>query len=80
MHTSTCDEKRSSGEFPRGSNKQRMLWGHTAVRRRGLFLSLVIVKAEGITVVVENASAYDVIIVYDGSKNGGAPRFRVSKP
>jgi hypothetical protein len=36
-------------------------------------------KAEGITVVAENASAYDVIIVYDGRKNGGATRFRVPK-
>jgi hypothetical protein len=36
-------------------------------------------KAEGITVVAESASAYDVIVVYDGRKNGGATRFRISK-
>ena len=36
-------------------------------------------KAEGITAVTESASAYDVLIVYDGSKNGGATRFHVSK-
>ena len=36
-------------------------------------------KAEGITVVAESASVYEVIIVYDGSKNGGATRFRMPK-
>jgi uncharacterized protein DUF3616 len=37
-------------------------------------------KAEGIMVVAESASAYEVIIVYDGRKNGGATRFRIAKP
>jgi Protein of unknown function (DUF3616) len=36
-------------------------------------------KAEGITVVAESASVYEVIIVYDGSKNGDATRFRMPK-
>jgi hypothetical protein len=36
-------------------------------------------KAEGITVLKENAAAYEFIIVYDGMKEGDATRFRLSK-
>jgi hypothetical protein len=37
-------------------------------------------KAEGITVVQENESFYEFIIVYDSLEKGGAMRFRLTKP
>ncbi|MCP4409210.1 MAG: DUF3616 domain-containing protein [Gammaproteobacteria bacterium] len=37
-------------------------------------------KAEGITIVEEQTTTYEIIIVYDGIKNGSAQRFRVRKP
>ncbi|MEN8133716.1 MAG: DUF3616 domain-containing protein [Pseudomonadota bacterium] len=37
-------------------------------------------KAEGITVLGEQTTAYEIVIVYDGIKNGGAQRFKVRKP
>jgi hypothetical protein len=37
-------------------------------------------KAEGVTVLEESQMAYEVIIVFDGLKNGGAMRYRVMKP
>ena len=36
-------------------------------------------KAEGITVVAEDDARYEVLIVFDGLKNGGATRFRLPK-
>lgn len=37
-------------------------------------------KAEGLVVVSEVGPVYDLIVVYDGVSNGGATRFRVTKP
>jgi hypothetical protein len=37
-------------------------------------------KAEGITVLDESNTAYEVLIVFDGLKDGGATRYRVMKP
>jgi hypothetical protein len=37
-------------------------------------------KAEGVAVLEESNSAYEVLIVFDGVKNGGATRYRVAKP
>jgi hypothetical protein len=37
-------------------------------------------KAEGIALLKEADSAYEVLIVYDGLKDGGVTRFRISKP
>jgi len=36
-------------------------------------------KAEGVVVLEENDASYELIIVYDGAKNGGAQRFSVAK-
>ena len=36
-------------------------------------------KAEGVTVTLESADAYELIVVYDSRENGGATRFRASK-
>ena len=37
-------------------------------------------KAEGVAVLEENHAAYEVLIVFDGLKDGGATRYRVTKP
>jgi hypothetical protein len=37
-------------------------------------------KAEGLTVLDESNTAYEVLIVFDGLKDGGATRYRVMKP
>jgi hypothetical protein len=37
-------------------------------------------KAEGVAVLEESNSVYEVLIVFDGVKNGGATRYRVAKP
>jgi hypothetical protein len=37
-------------------------------------------KAEGVTVLEESDKAYEVLIVFDGLKDGGAMRYRVMKP
>jgi hypothetical protein len=37
-------------------------------------------KAEGVTLLKETDSAYELLIVYDGLKDGGPTRFRLSKP
>jgi hypothetical protein len=37
-------------------------------------------KAEGVTVLDESETAYEVLIVFDGLKDGGATRYRVMKP
>src|SRR5262249_20245462 len=37
-------------------------------------------KAEGLALLKETDFAYELLIVYDGLKDGGATRFRVSKP
>jgi len=36
-------------------------------------------KVEGVVVLEENDASYEIIIVYDGIKNGGAQRFSVAK-
>jgi Protein of unknown function (DUF3616) len=37
-------------------------------------------KAEGVAVLRETDSAYELLLVYDGLKDGGATRFRLTKP
>jgi hypothetical protein len=37
-------------------------------------------KAEGITVLEENPSGYDVLIVYDSAQDGGMTVFRARRP
>jgi len=37
-------------------------------------------KAEGIVVLTQRGSEYDLILVYDSGANGAAQRFHVSKP
>jgi hypothetical protein len=37
-------------------------------------------KAEGLALVREDNASYEIVVVYDGEKNGGARRFRIAKP
>jgi hypothetical protein len=37
-------------------------------------------KAEGVTILKETDSDYEILVVYDGAKDGGATRFRATKP
>jgi hypothetical protein len=60
--------------------------GERSVGRMGRVESLCKVpveggaKAEGITLLKESDTAYDVLVVFDGKKNGGPTRLRVKKP